>query len=335
MRPSDFVRLLPGLIAAQQPAFLWGAPGIGKSSIIAQVAASMNRPLIDIRAAQFDPVDLRGLPHVNAERRVEWLAPSFFPTDPASKAIIHFDELPGAAPAVQKACLQLFLDRRLGEYVLPKGVYVLAAGNRREDAAGVNALITPLANRFTHYTLEVSYQDWAAYALANGIDGRVLSFIDFRRDMLMQFDAKSGANAFPTPRSWEFVSRLLNQVPDDLMMDTVAGCVGRGAAAEFMAHYELFSRLPVVGDIMRQPDTYEIGTELSVLYALSQSLVEWLKEPKHDAEAWSRFVVRLPKEIALLSIVRGKNIRPTLYQTKAIDKWIDDNGELLTSAVFQ
>ncbi len=205
MKASAVEHSLRTLVAARQPVFVWGPPGVGKSSIIAQLAKALNLSLRDIRALLLDPVDLRGLPYV-AEGRSKWAIPEFLPADGAG--ILFLDELNAAPAMVQAAFYQLVLDRRLGEYMLPDDWVIIAAGNRDGDRAHTNRMPTPLRNRFVHLDFEVDSQEWSEWAIGTGIRPEVIAFIRFRPQLLSAFDRD--ANAFPSPRSWEFVSRILD-----------------------------------------------------------------------------------------------------------------------------
>ena len=144
MRPSRAVEVLSGLLSTRWPAFLWGPPGIGKSSIVRQVAADKGLAILDVRAPLLDPTDLRGLPYV-ADGSAKWAPPAFLPQNDGSEGLLFFDELNAAPPLVQASLYQLTLDRRVGEYVLPDGWRIIAAGNRSEDAAIVFRMPSALA----------------------------------------------------------------------------------------------------------------------------------------------------------------------------------------------
>src|SRR5829696_5599735 len=154
VRPSDVSKALAALVPTKRPVYLWGPPGCAKSAVVRQTAATLGLTLADVRATLLDPVDLRGLPRLDGDAAV-WCPPAFLPKD--GQGLLFLDELAQAAPLVQAACLQLVLDRRIGEYELPDGWVVVAASNRAEDRAGAHRLITPLLNRFVHLELEVSH----------------------------------------------------------------------------------------------------------------------------------------------------------------------------------
>src|SRR5829696_4762350 len=181
MRPSEVTKALAALVPTRRPVYLWGPAGVGKSSLVRQAAEQLGLGLVDVRATLLDPVDLRGLPRLDGDRAV-WLPPAFLPRGGAG--LLFLDELAQAAPLVQAACLQLTLDRKVGEYELPDGWTVVAASNR----AGAHRLISPLLNRFVHLDVDVSPEDWQAWAVAAGVAPEVRAFLGYRPALLAQFD---------------------------------------------------------------------------------------------------------------------------------------------------
>src|SRR5512134_2662413 len=217
MRPSHIAQILDREFQAaaagtHTPVMLWGAPGVGKSRIIAQIAARHGVPLLDIRLSQLEPTDLRGIPFRKGEL-VEWSVPSMLPDARrhGARGILFLDELTSASPTVSAAAYQLILDRRLGEYQVPPGWAIFAAGNRQGDRGVVYAMPSPLANRFSHLTVEVNIDDWAAWAFLAGMDERLIAFLRFRPELLFDFDPAQNPVVFPTPRSWEFAHRALRK----------------------------------------------------------------------------------------------------------------------------
>jgi MoxR-like ATPase len=163
--PNEAKASVRKCLKINRPIFLWGAPGIGKSDIIKQLGDELGREVIDIRLPLWEPTDIKGIPFFNPETKtMEWGPPSELPMDPDSKAIIFLDELNAAPPAVQAAAYQLVLNRRVGTYVLPKGVSIVAAGNRETDKGVTYRMPAPLANRFLHLELKVNFDDWQEWA---------------------------------------------------------------------------------------------------------------------------------------------------------------------------
>jgi hypothetical protein len=319
MRASEVSKALAALLPTNRPVYVWGPPGSGKSSVVRQAANALNLPLIDLRATLLDPVDLRGLPRLDGDTAT-WCPPAFLPRSGAG--ILFLDELAQAVPMVQAACLQLVLDRKLGEYLLPHGWHVIAASNRSEDRAGTHRLISPLLNRFVHLDLDVSAEDWQAWAVTANLAVEVRAFLRFRPNLLFQFDPASNPRAFPTPRSWQFVSDVISRASGDSVSALVAGCVGDGAAAEFLGFWRLYRELPDVEVALASPETTPVPREPAVLYALVGALVEVCRRDQAPLPAFVKYATRLPDEFALLAMRDALAIQPKLVSLPGVQQWI-------------
>jgi hypothetical protein len=257
------------------PVMLWGPPGIGKSQVVAQVAARHGAPMIDIRLSQMEPSDLRGIPFRSGDL-VEWAVPAILPDaqrhGPAG--VLFLDEITSAPPTVSAAAYQLILDRRLGAYEVPPGWAIFAAGNRQGDRGVTYSMPAPLANRFSHFEFEVNLDDWVAWAYATAIDERVIAFLRFRPELLFDFDPAHNPVAFPSPRSWEFAHRALQKFGDhpDLLLGTLQACVGPAAGVELKAFVDNLDHLPDLDAILRG-DEVPVPREVDLQYAVASSLV--------------------------------------------------------------
>lgn len=185
----------------------------------------------------------------------QWASPSFLPMPErdGEKGILFLDEITSADGQVQAAAYQLVLDRRLGDYELPDGWLVVAAGNRPEDRAVVKDMSSALANRFCHFEVEHDLQDWIDWAFSAKVDPRVISYQRYKSGgSLYKFDPTSNDKAFPTPRTWERVSDVLKACHGAIPSDTVQGCVGIGEGVEFEAFSDLESHLPDANLVLSQ-----------------------------------------------------------------------------------
>jgi MoxR-like ATPase len=242
MRPSDLANYLDALVHnhLMLSTMIWGPPGIGKSSIVAQTATRHNLGCIDLRLSQLAPTDLRGLP-VPENGVSRWYPPEFLPRDGAG--ILFLDELNLAPPAMQGMAQQLILDRRVGSYAVPDGWFIWAAGNRKEDRAAVFDMPAPLANRFVHLDVEPDFESFKAFALEHGVHEQIVAFLSFRTTLLHQLDPRQPA--WPSPRSWVMAASLHNVGLD------IAPVIGAAAAAEFAAFIALYAALPDLETILR------------------------------------------------------------------------------------
>ncbi len=240
---------------------LWGAPGIGKSSIVQQVAKAHSLDFVDVRLSQLAPTDLRGLP-VAEDGTAKWFPPEFLPTN--GSGIFFLDELNMAAPTMQGIAQQLILDRAVGSYTLPNGWFVWAAGNRREDRASVFEMPAPLANRFLHLEMNADLESFKRYALDKNLNERIIAFLAFRPNLLHAPD--NARPAWASPRSWEMASKLISAgLP-------IAPAVGEATEAEFRAFERIYSSLPEIDAILSGAAHLEFPLEPSARYAVTIGL---------------------------------------------------------------
>lgn len=279
MRPAHLLVVLEkefqGASEYHTPVMLWGPPGVGKSQIVAQVARKNRVDVIDVRLSQMEPSDLRGIPFRVGEV-VEWAVPAMLPDAQrhGKRGILFLDEITSAAPSVSAAAYQLILDRRLGQYCVPDGWAIFAAGNRQGDRGITYTMPAPLANRFSHFEVDINLDDWVAWAYANQVDERIIAFLRFRPDLLFDFDPAHNPVAFPSPRSWEFAHRALKKFlrRPDLLTGALQACVGPAAGIELNAFISSLDQIPDLEAIIRGEDV-TAPEEIDLQYALATALV--------------------------------------------------------------
>ena len=277
-------------ITKKRPIFLWGPPGIGKSDIVHQIADTINAHVIDIRLSLWEPTDIKGIPYFDSNaNKMVWGAPAELPDAEMAaqhEAIVLFlDEMNSAAPAVQAAAYQLILTRKVGQYHLPDNVYIVAAGNREADKGVTYRMPAPLANRFVHLEMRVDFDDWFQWAVNNNIHKDVVGFLTFSKKDLYDFDPKSPSRSFATPRSWSFVSELIeDELDENTTTDLVSGSVGEGLAVKFMAHRKVAASMPNPTDILAGKVKEMKAKEISAMYSLTVSLCYELKEACNNGD---------------------------------------------------
>ena len=288
--PKGAMKAIRKAIQTRRPTFLWGPPGIGKSDVVKQIGEQAGREVIDVRLALWEPTDIKGIPYYNSDKgTMVWAPPAELPTDPESTAIIFLDELNSAPPAVQAAAYQLILNRAVGTYKLPKGVDLVAAGNREGDRGVTYRMPAPLANRFVHLEMKVDFDDFQDWATLNKVHPEVLGYVGFAKQDLYDFDPKSPSKSFATPRSWVFVSELLqdDDCDNDTLSTLIAGAVGDGLATKFMAHRKIAGKLPKAEDILNGKVKDLQIKEVSAMYSLTVSLCYELKDQaEKKAKGW-------------------------------------------------
>ncbi len=291
--PSEVKEYLNDLIDSQVDisVMIWGAAGIGKSSVVRQIAHSHDLQFVDVRLSQLAPTDLRGLP-VPEDGTTYWAPPEFLPKE--GRGILFMDEINMAPPAMQGVAQQLILDRRIGNYEVPEGWYIWAAGNRKEDKASVFDMPAPLANRFIHLDVEASIENFRLFAFQQGFNEKLIAFLAFRPDLLHKMSPNE--TSWPSPRSWEMANRLYNAGLN------VQPAIGIGAAAEFYAYIDITDKIPDISAIVLGTKHPSFPEEVSLRYATVMSLVAQCTDPDKTLNAMSWLVDQaLPEWVQLFA----------------------------------
>lgn len=291
VRISECKRLTRRAIAKRRPIFIWGPPGVGKSDMVNQIAGEYdNSYVIDLRMSLMDPTDVKGIPYYSAnDNTMKWAPPAELPSEEFAQQFdiifLFLDEMNSAAPAVQAASYQLILNRRIGTYKLPDNVVIVAAGNRMGDKGVTYRMPSPLANRFFHLEIRVDFEEWESWAIENEVHPHVVGFLKQFKGDLYNFDPTQHDRAFPTPRTWSFVSEMLDdELTESDNTDIVTGLVGEGTAIKFMAHRKHAADLPLPEDVLSGKVEKFTSTEVSAYYALVVSLCYELRTMYEEAK---------------------------------------------------
>jgi AAA domain (dynein-related subfamily) len=259
-------------VATVRPVFVWGQPGIGKSSLVAEFAAQVGLPCVSLLGSQLAPEDLIGVPQIT-DGVSRFCPPSMIAR--REPYCLFLDELNACSHEVQKAFYSLILERRIGEYVLPEGSVVIGAGNRAQDSAIVKPMSSALINRMVHVHLRVSHRDWLEWALRNTIHHLVLEYIQNRPDHLWSAPPKH-EEPFSTPRSWHMLSDALYEygpaIGDDWLAVLATGCLSPHHAAQFRAFVKQIRGKYALAAIVKGESGWPSAPDdRDVLYFLSQS----------------------------------------------------------------
>ncbi|MBR3781361.1 MAG: AAA family ATPase [Clostridia bacterium] len=329
---------------------LWGPPGIGKSDFVRQLAASIEREtgkktvVTDVRLLLFNPIDLRGIPTANEDKTLAvWLKPHIFQMNPDDSVvnILFLDEISAAPQSVQAAAYQITLDRVIGEHKLPDNCIVIAAGNRVTDKSVAYKMPKALANRLCHIEITANFSSWLKWARDNGIHYKIIDFLTARRDYFMAFDPAKDEHAFPTPRTWEMASTVLNAYEGDenAALAMIAGCVGLAAATEFCMFCSVYRTLPDVEDIFEGKNP-ALPKSTDALFALLSSMVACAYENKDDERKIGNAIIYSEKfppdfSVAFMKELLGmeKDYMKTLITNPAYVKWMERRGRLLNGVI--
>jgi hypothetical protein len=335
VKPKQAFSIICKFLMAKLTVMLAGSPGIGKSSIIQDVANQFNLKLIDMRLAQADPTDLLGMPTI-INGRSAYAPFNTFPleNDPLPEGysgwIIFFDEMTAAAPAVQAASYKIILDRMVGLHKLHKNVAIVCAGNLETDNAIVEPMSTALQSRLVHLELTADAKEWTEWAAANGIHPNIVSYIDFRPGNLMTFDPDHSDKTYACPRTWEFASRVMSvtEQEDDDRLIMLTGTLGEGVANEFNGFCKIFDTLPKMDDLLAKPLSVPIPTDPGTVYALTGAIAHYATPD--NIEGLMKFIERLPMEFQVVTMRSTTNYQKVAPANDAMVKW----SRKLGAAVF-
>ena len=305
--------------------FVWGPPGVGKSEGVYQIAEEIGKNtgkkvvVTDIRLSMFSPIDLRGVPVADERKEFTvWLKPKIFALDESEQVvnILFFDELSSAPQQVQAAAYQITLDHRIGEHRLPDNCIIMGAGNRTVDKSVVFRMPNALANRLQHYEIAVDFPAWKMWAVKHKIHPFVLGYLSFDNSKLCQEEVPAEQTAFPTPRTWTFVSNLIwileKQKPVQEMYAQISACVGTDTALSFLAWCKNYRNLPEVEDIFKGKRAGYPKTS-DALYALVTSMIQYVEKREKKEDMNQRMKVEELQNMAVYAVKFPADYQASLY----------------------
>jgi hypothetical protein len=329
MRPETFKNTMLTFVKLRRPCLAEGPPGGGKTQAfqaVAKEAFADPRSFILFHAPTMLPEDW-ALPSPNADRtKFNFLINSRFPvvgSDHPEEGIILIDEAPQAENSIQKSIANLIQEREVYGQKLKEGWTIFMTGNRAQDRAGANRILSHLRNRVTTIEFETHLDDWCNWALDNNVRTELVALMRFKPNLLHDFDPNRDIN--PTPRSWvEGVSPILDNVPREAEMECIRGAVGEGAAAECSAFLKIYRSLPDPDVVLMNPDHHEIPTEASVRFALSGALAQRASAGNFDAVM--RYMSRMPQEFCTITVLDSIRRDPAIQNSKAFIRWASTDG---------
>lgn len=331
MKPSELQATLLFAITNNLAVLIKGKPGIGKSDIIEEACLEAKAELIISHPVVSDPTDFKGLPFAsNGEAH-------FLPfndlkklIDAKTPTVFFLDDLGQAPAAVQAACMQLILARKINGFKVSDQVTFLAATNRREDKAAVSGLLEPVKSRFASIIeLEVNTEDWVRWALGKGnMPTELIAFIRFRPELLDKFEPTKDIINSPSPRTVAHVGKMQNAgIPKGLEFELFKGAAGEGFAAQYKAFLDIYANLPNIDQICLNPDSVEVPTEPSVLYAVSGALAAKMNDV--NAKNVFSYINRLPAEIGVACVKDTVTRNSKIVNTRPYIQWASDKGNLI------
>ena len=326
--------LIMDALRAHLVPFLQSSPGIGKSSIAREIAEENQLKLIDVRLAQMDPTEISGFPTLRGEKAT-YLPMDMFPIegDPIPEGyagwLLLLDEMNSASLAVQSSAYRLILDRMVGQHPLHSRVAVMAAGNLSTDKAVVNRLSTAMQSRLIHFHIVADVREWTQWADKSGIDHRIKSFINWKPEMLHRFDPNHADVTFPCPRTWHFLSDMVNKyesLPAE-KIPLMAGTIGEGAAREFFAFSKIYAELPSIDSIKQNPEGVHLPDEPSVQHALTGLIAHHLS--LKNAAQLMKFLQRLNIDYQVICLRSALTKNADLRTSDVVKDWVRVNAREL------
>lgn len=336
---EDITSVLP-------PILIHGSPGLGKTSIVRELCKERGIGFVPVLLSQIDSVDIRGLPSVNKEdKTMTWNPPDFWPRGKDQpKGILFFDEITAAPKDVQVAAYEIILERKIGNiYSVPKGWYIVAAGNDATDHAVATTMSSALANRFMHVEITANAEDWVKWGVSNEIHPSVIGYINYRPASLFNMDNENLERGWPSPRSWEKVSHMIDIYGGDerVLRKIVYGLVGNRVGVEFCEFHKLNSQFDSVLDMMLGKKEIVIPTEIDRRWALCSAMtyLVWRGKDDKDEEArlngFFEICMKLSSDFATMSMVSAMNGNKSiqkqeaskrLFRHKRYKDWVNVHG---------
>ncbi|MGI9498818.1 MAG: MoxR family ATPase [Geminicoccaceae bacterium] len=338
LKPTDLKEALPLLLNADLVPFIEGPPGVGKSDIVAQLAADMfgqggpcsDAFFRDIKPAGRDPVDFTGLPVPDMEAFLtQWLKPGFLPTD--GEGVLFLDEFTAAGPLVQAVLLEFIRQRKAGEYRLPPGWKIVTAGNGDNDRAYATTMGSAMANRLVHLHAVVDVDDWCRWSIDEGLPAVIVAFVRFRPHLLHNFEPKSKDKAFASPRTIADAGKILQQDPPARLRPALlAGAIGEAAATELEGFLDVHHALPSIDQILLDPDRASVPSQQEAAARCAIAAVLTERSSPQNFDAVMAYADRLPAELGGMIALGATRRDPTLCKTRAFIRWSAENGNLMS-----
>jgi len=308
---------------------LWGAPGIGKTDIVYQLGERKKRKVIVFHASLRETVDVRGIPVSDLKTgTTRWLVPSELPNAERDGEFgyLFLDEYNQSSPQMQAALGGLLHDGTVGDYVLPKGWRVIAAGNRTADRASAQKMPTQARNRLGHFTVLPDVDAWCKWAAANGVPIELIAFVRFRRELLHRMP-RGDENAYPTPRSLTKAGKYVKVADSNLRRKLFGSLIGADVAGELNGFIDLYQSIGGLDDIVANPATAPIPTEASQLWAVCTGLARMAT--RKNIKQIAIYNERLGREQQMLLMHDAAIRTPALKETAEYTKWAVKNQDVL------
>jgi len=326
MRSSLILKTLVALWDIKRPVYIIGPPGGGKTSVGKQLSRLVEARYIHLHGPNMLVEDF-GVPDViHGAITFRYIMPHWWPTDPDERVVICFDDRGQCGADIQKVMANIIEERELHGHRLPENVMIISTGNRVQDKAGANRVLTHLADRETEIEFDTTLDDWTTWALENDVAPSLIAFLRFKSNLLHDFDPQRPKN--PTPRSWvKGVSAIVDVVPLEAEFACFKGAVGEGPAGEYAAFRKIERELPNIDHLLLDPENSDVPTSPATLYALSGGIAA--RATNANFSRCITYLNRMPPEFGVLAVSYIVRKDPELGLTQAFIDWSVDNQDVL------
>jgi hypothetical protein len=332
MRIADVPEYLRIAHKAGLSAFLKGPPGMGKTTLAREYAKKAKLRLINVHAPLVDLLDIKGVISTYNDE-AKFLPLQIWPKADDDPVLVLIDEFPQCVPAIQNGFSQLLIEQIMGDVRLPKGSFVCATGNRKEDRAATHNINAHVVSRVMHMEMEKDHDAFWNWAASNKVHPHVIAYTKFSPDALMTFDPAKSQDPYATYRSWEYVSNVLKTNPQErFIRECVAGLVGKGVATTFMAFRDTCANLPDPQQALNHPHSFVAPSDPGVMNAICISLAYQVDDKTGD-----NFVIlagKIPVENAFMMLAYASRHWTGMKKNKSIKDWIAQHAQLIADSTW-
>lgn len=328
MKPSELEVVIPKLVEQRIATMIVGAPGVGKSQIIAQLAKRTNHDFFLFHIAISGPTDFKGLPFaINGQALFLPYGDLRRILEATKPTIAFFDDLGQAPYSVQAPCMQIFEARVIGEHKIPDVVSCIAATNRRQDSSGVQGILEAVKSRTVILELTPDLEDTCRYFGSIDMPVELIAFLRFRPELLFDFKPSKDMTNSSCPRTVEKVGKLIQmKFPPELEYEIFAGAAGKGFSSEFVSFLRVYRNLPNIDEVLANPDDYKVPTDISTVYALASALAHKVSEK--TIENFMKIVNKMKPEFGIFMVRDAIARKKQLAKTTSFVQWSIKNSKV-------
>ncbi|MGN0436024.1 MAG: ATP-binding protein [Wujia sp.] len=247
-------------VVRQRPIFLLGAPGIGKTAIMEQIAEELNIALVSYSMTHHTRQSALGLPFIKQKKYegIEYDVSEYTMSEiiatiyevmeqsGVKEGILFLDEINCVSETLAPSMLQFLQYKVFGKHKVPEGWVIVTAGNPPEYNKSVREFDVVTMDRLKVLTVEADYPTWKEYGAERGIHGAILSFLEIHKEYFYHMATTVKGRSYVTARGWEDLSEIITMYEEDKIKvdeSLVAQYLqNENIVKEFTAYYDLYNK---------------------------------------------------------------------------------------------